>query len=533
MKQVPGAVTRDPALAPGLDRGYALLREGRVDEARAQADALVSTHAGNPHALIYAGEVALETGDLPAALHWIDKAITASGGDPSLKIKKVRLLSMMRRRNDILTLAAGIGAQAGNDGRVHWQLGGIYHRGNLQAQAISHYEKARSLLGNQPRLLYDLAVARFFSGDFDQAERDLDRMLDLAPQSGHALYLRATLRRQSPERNHVDDIERRLRAGFREPEHEAAALYALGKELEDLGEHGKSFAAIRAGAARRRGALQYDVAVESASLKAVRGAYTAEVMAAPTSGHEELGAIFIVGMPRTGTTLAERMLVQSGKVRPAGELLDFGNLLSVAAGRRMAVDATLSPAAASLGADFAALGREYMRGAREAAGGSPLFIDKLPGNYMYCGMIRKALPKARIIHLVRNPLDSCYAVFKTFFFSAYNFSYDLEELAEYYIAYHRMMCHWHAVMPGQIMDVRYEDLVADTENQARRILDWVGLEWTPAVLDTPAERSVFSTASAAQVREPVHSRSVNSSRRHLEGLATLVARLEAAGIAVN
>jgi hypothetical protein len=290
------------------------------------------------------------------------------------------------------------------------------------------------------------------------------------------------------------------------PDDEAAALYALGKELEDLGEHEKAFDAFAAGAAKKRSLIKYDVQAEIASLQAICDAYTVEAMAEPADGHDEDGAIFIVGMPRTGTTLAERILVQSGKVKAAGELPDFGNLLATATQKLIDADPSQSQARASLQFDFAALGREYLRGAREAVNGNAWFIDKLPVNYLYCGMIGKALPNARIIHLVRDPLDSCYAVFKTLFFNSYSFASDLDDLAEYYIAYQRMMRHWHSVMPGRILDVLYEDLVADTEHQARRIYAWCGLEWSPDLLEASTDNTVFATASAAQVREPVHRR---------------------------
>lgn len=421
-------------------------------------------------------------------------------------------------------------AQAGDNGHLHWQLGDLCYKTNLQADAIRHFEKAHALIGDHPGLLYDMAVARFFSGDFERAELDLDRAIAVAPQAAQALYLRATLRRQTPERNHVEDIKRRLQEGFRQADDEASALYALSKELGDLGEHENSFAALATGAAKKRGTLRYNVADECAAMRAICAAYDAAAMAAPSAGHDEEGAIFIVGMPRSGTTLAERLLVQSGIVTSAGELSDIANLVRMAAQQALQDEPALVPAAASLKADFAALGREYMRGAREGAAGSPVFIDKMTLNFLYCGMIRKALPKAKIIHLVRDPLDSCYAVFKTLLFNAYHYSYDLDDLAEYYIAYHQVMRHWHEVMPGQILDVRYEDLVTDTENQARRMYDWCGLDWSPVALEIPAGKTVFASASAAQVREPVHNRSVHSSRRYREQLAPLAAKLSAAGI---
>lgn len=515
-----------------LQQGYARLTEGNTAEAVAVADALTAAHANNADVLLFAAEAHLANGDAETALDRIDRSVVASGGHPALKIRKAQVLQSLRRREDAAAIALEVAAQAGRHGVLIRDAGNILVSCNRMNEAIAQYERARGLIGDQPGLLYNLASARFFNGDFEQAEHDFDRQLQLQPQAGHAMYRRATLRRQTPERNHVDEIERRRAAGIHEPTHDAWALYALGKEQEDLGEYEKSFAAVAEGARKLRGMLQYDVIAEAAALRAVSGAWTAEVMARPDAGYGDDGAIFIVGMPRTGTTLAERLLVQSGQVRSAGELLDFASLFGMAAQRRLADDPTLaSGAQASTGIDFAALGREYMRGAREAANGSARFIDKTPFNFLYCGAIRKALPDARIIHLTRDPLDCCYAVFKTVFFRAYNFSYDLDELAEYYIAYHRMMRHWHEVMPGQILDVRYEDLVNDTENQARRMYEWCGLDWNPRALAVPEAGTVaFKTASAAQVREPVHQRSVNSAEPHREHLMPLIRRLEEAEI---
>ena len=521
------------ALAREIEQGYATLQEGRWDEALTHGLRLAEKHPQDHDVLTYVAEASLAQGDMREALAWIDKAIDASHNSVLLKVKKARLLIKMRRRAEVAQLLASLRDQVGNNGGLHWELGKICYRTNHQPEAIAHYEKARRLLGDQPGLLYDLAVSRFFSGDFDRAESDLDRTLSLAPQFGHALYLRATLRRQTPEKNHLKQITDLLARGITDPGQQASALYALSKELEDLGEHSRAFAALYKGAQQKRSTFQYDGQAESESLAAIAAAYTREFMEQSCQGHDDDGPIFIVGMPRTGTTLLERILTQSSSVKSAGELLDFGTLLATATELRSITEPDASPALASLGIDFAALGREYVRGAREAAGGSSRFIDKMPINYIYCGMIRKALPKARIIHLVRDPIDCCYAVFKTQFFQAYNFSYDLEELANYYIAYHHLMRHWHQVMPGAILDVRYEDFVADPEAQAKRVFDWCGLDWNPAVLDAPDADTVFATASAAQVRQPIHARSVRSSRKHVTALAPLIKKLSDAGILLD
>jgi len=519
------------ALAQAVQRGYALLREGRWDEARRYAAELDVQVPNCAPILELASEAALADDDAEAALALIDRA-TRAHVHPALKVKKARLLARMRRRADIPAVAAELESIAGRDARLLWQIGTIYYRCNLQRDAIRVFQRARSEAGDQPEILYDLAAARFFNGDFESAEADLDRLLDIAPQSGHALYLRATLRRQTDGRNHVDAIRQALSGKFAKPASEGAANYGLAKELEDLGDHDASFEALSRGAALFRSSLSYDLQQELNAQQGIIDNYGANTMSQAVVGHPDAGPIFIVGMPRTGTTLLERMIIQTGQVEAAGELLDFGNLLAQAAGRRIASNPSLTPGQASLGIDYAALGAEYVRGAREAAQGSARFIDKFPVNYMYCGLIRRALPSARIIHLVRDPLDTCYAVFKTLFFDSYKFSFDLSELADYYLAYRRMMDHWHRVMPGQILDVHYERLVRDTESEMQRVLSLCGLPWNPAVLDTATAPAIYATASAAQVREPVHSRSVGSSRRHLSGLAPLVERLQAAGITI-
>jgi tetratricopeptide (TPR) repeat protein len=517
------------ALQEEIAKGVALLRQKRYADAVQLGTELAEAYPGQPRVYAFMAEACNVGGDFLAALDWIDKAKECSD-DPQHIIKKAWLLSRSRRRDEILALAQEAAAQAGDDGKVQWQVGKLYYHHNYLPEAIAQYERALLLVGDNPAWRYDLAIARFYSGDSEQAEIDLEKLLAASTQSGSVIYLRSTLRKQTREDNHVADIEARLKAGFGREEDEAGALYGLAKELGDLGDHEKSFAVLEAGAKKKRATIQYDVSEVTATLQEIRRVVDGPAMAQQMPGHDEEGPIFIVGMPRTGTTLTERILLQSGKVKNAGELMDFGALLTRAMHAAREKVPGSSQTEAALRVDFAELGREYMLGARQMAKGSPLFIDKMPANYMYCGMIHKALPNAKIIHLVRDPLDTCYAIFKTLFFKAYDFSYDLDELAEYYIAYHQMMRHWHEVMPGKIMDVSYEDLVTDTEMQARRIYDWCGLDWTPNALEVPDKKDVYATASAAQVREPVHTRSVNSSRRHLDKFSPLLEKLTAAGV---
>ena len=167
---------------------------------------------------------------------------------------------------------------------------------------------------------------------------------------------------------------------------------------------------------------------------------------------------------------------------------------------------------------------------RPLAGERKYFIDKLPFNFRYCGLIHQALPNAKIVHLTRDPLDTCYAVFKTLFINAYHYSYQLDELAQFYVEYRRTMDHWHAVLPGVICDVSYEELVADPPTQCRRLLEWCGLPWQDEVLDFHRSNAASTTASTAQVRRPIYRSSVKKWRNFAQQLQPVVRRLAAAGL---
>jgi hypothetical protein len=221
-------------------------------------------------------------------------------------------------------------------------------------------------------------------------------------------------------------------------------------------------------------------------------------------------------------------------VQSAGELNTFGLELM-----RLARQGAAPPASridfvrATAQVDFAALGRAYLQGVQPLRDGRPWFVDKLPFNFLYAGLIHLALPNARIIHLRRHPLDTCFAVYKQLFKDAYPFSYDLDELGRYYVAYHRLMEHWHGVMPGVVLDVRYEDVVADLEGQARRLVAHCGLPWNDACVRFHENVQATTTASATQVRRPVYDTSVGKWRRVERQLEPVRVLLQRAGIDVG
>jgi Tfp pilus assembly protein PilF len=480
-------------------------------------------------------KTALQAGNARLALKHADKGLKLSD-KAAMHLQRAQCLLVMGQRKATVEAIRACVSRAPKDVAILVVAGSVLNQCEDVAGALKIFRAAQRLEPDNTSVLFNLATSLRFSGELDEAEEIIDRVIEAAPENQQSVLFRADLRVQTPEHNHIEDLEQRIARGANDWKGEMNLYYALAKEAEDVGDYEKSFKALSRGSSVRRRHLEYNIERDVAVLDDIRSHYSdgASCRSQTRGGGEEV--IFIVGMPRTGTTLVERMLAAHSSVCSAGELHDFSSELvkeiaRISQGRPVPKEAIVS---ASLKIDFHRLGENYIRAARQATDGrSPYFIDKLPFNFLYCGLIHRAMPRARIIHMSRDPMDTCYAIYKTLFGQAYPFSYDLDELATYYIAYRRLMAHWHRILPGLILDVSYEDVVTDAEKQARRLLDHCGLEWEPGCLDFHKSKTVSTTASAVQVRRPVYSSSVNKWRNYERQLAPLRNRLLEAGLVRN
>lgn len=517
-------------LQEALNHGAGLLQAGNAGEAQKLADVLVQRLPDSTPVRLFAADAASLMGDGHAAIAHLD-ALPASAPDyPRAVLKKARLLFADGRRAEALRVAHQAADLVDGHPRLLRLLAGILQDCQQLPSAHQWLERALVIAPDDVDVLYDLARAEYHLNRPDDADAHIARLLDAAPFHGAALHLRSALRTHTEGHNHVDDLRRRLAEGPGHPRFIASANYALAKELEDLGRYDESIAALDAGARAYRSTLNYDLETELAAHESIRSVFSKAALDALSPGCADESPIFVVGMPRTGTTLVERMLASHSRLVSIGEFTEFPRLYTIQLREQLARSPGRSPSEASLDIDFASLGRAYGAAARELAGDAPAFVDKLPYNFLYCGYILAALPEARLIHLTRDPLDTCYAVYKTLFFGAYSFSYDLDELASYYISYHRHMAHWRTVLPGRVLDVSYEALVREPDREVRRIIDWCGLPWEASVLDFHRQAAPSMTASAMQVRQPVHTDSIGSWRRAEARFGALKARFEAAGI---
>lgn len=437
-----------------------------------------------------------------------------------------------RRRQECRQALALVAEKPIPDAGFYRAVAAVFSALDDPAAALPWLEQAVLWAPQHAGLRFDLALAQFFLNQMAASRSNLALVLEQLPLAGNVLHLRSATQAATAEHNHIADLQQRLAQPAMQPQDAVGAGFALAKELEDTGHYAAAFAALRQAATCKRQQLQYDAATEFATFAAMRQHFTAEFFArsdkeTATETNSTLRPIFILGMPRTGTTLVERILGQHPDVVSIGEFPDFPLEVAQAA-RRVQGQQSLVQAALQL--DYPALGARYLQQAAAMAQGKPIFIDKLPFNFIYTGLIKKALPQARIIHLVRDPLDTCFAIYKTLFNQVYSFSYQLDELADYFIEYKKLMAHWHQVLPGQILDVHYEQMVAEPEQQAKRILNWCGLPWQQDLLAFHQAKSASTTASAAQVRQPIHQKSVQKWRQFAEELQPVRKRLFAAGL---
>ncbi|HEY0105147.1 MAG TPA: sulfotransferase, partial [Rhizomicrobium sp.] len=362
------------------------------------------------------------------------------------------------------------------------------------------------------------------TGALDDAEASCERALAGNPRDCQAHYLRSDLRRQTPASNHIAEMETLLATNTLAWRAEVLLRFALAKEQEDIGAYPQSFAHLKAGADLHRRHIRYDVRDDIAVIDEIIRTHSAQAVQAAAPGHRGAAPVFIVGLPRTGTTLVERIVASHSAALSLGELTEFGFLLTRAAGDAAGRQDLVRK---SLTLDMAMLGRAYVERTQPIeAGQAARFIDKMPQNYLYCGLIHAALPEAKIILLHRRPLDACYAVYKAHFSGAYPFSFDLGDLGEYYLAYRRLVAHWKSVLPPAcLFEIAYEDIVADLAGAARRILDFLDLPWEEGVSRFHESTAPSTTASAVQVRRPVYATSIGKWKAYARELAPLRARL--------
>jgi tetratricopeptide (TPR) repeat protein len=519
------ALAIDPRVPPCLHNyGNVLSRLKRYDEAvryYKQALALAPNFAP-----IYSdlGNAQKELGKIEEAIASYKKALALNPNFPGALGNLAQALMDLKRLDEAAGLLQRATALAPNNPHVVKLLGRLaLERDELEA-ALDHYRRAVALKPDQADAYCGIGNALKDLGRQQEAADAYCRAIELdAGKPGFYVSL-AECKKFSAGDAHLALME--SMAAQELPAADRMALdFALGKAYADLGEHRRAFTHVQAANAAMRATIGYDEKATADFFDRIERIFSPELMAAKAgAGEPSRRPIFVLGMPRSGTTLVEQVLASHPAVHGAGELFAFQAAVETIAARRGGYPdcvAALEPA------EIGRVGTDYLKRLARVAPDGERVTDKMPSNFLYAGLIHLALPHAVIVHTVRNPIDTCVSCFtKLFKPGEQSFSYELGELGRYYVRYQQLMQHWRRVLPaGRMLEVRYEDVVGDLEGQARRILAHCGLPWDERCLDFHKTERPVRTASAMQVRQPIYTSAVERWRDYEEFLGPLLGAL--------
>ncbi len=517
-------MVEDDALAL-YRRAVGALNARRWHEAGRIAEDLLRRLPRHPGLHFVAAVAAYEVRALDLALRHMHDACTLQPDNAEYAAQMARMLASAQRMDEALAQAGRAVALGVDEPVALAMVGVVFARANEHGQALRAFQRAVEKAPDRPGLRYNLGSCLSFFGRMEAAEQEYRAALALNPRYWRVYLSLAHLRRWRVEDNELDLLRRTVADAGDDPEARLYLNLALAKQYEDVGDHRAAFACYVAGKEGLKRARGYTSARDQAMFDAVRRAFPADFAAAP--GHADAAPIFVVGMPRSGTTLVERVLSSHPQVTSAGEL-DCMPLAVKQLAATATPDVVDAATLAHADLDWAALGHRYLDLSRSAAGSTPRFVDKLPHNFLYIGHIARALPNAKIICLRRDPMDTCLGNFRQLFELAtpnYDYSFDLLDIGRYYQMFDGLMAHWQSRLPGRIHELRYEDLVHDQEAATRDLLAFCDLPWDAACLAFDRNDAPVATASVAQVREPLTSRYIGRWRRYGADVDALAAML--------
>ncbi len=391
------------------------------------------------------------------------------------------------------------------------------------------FGRAYTLEPENIKYIHNLANNLVHHGDTETAEDMFKIIIKKRPNSPQA-HWSLSLSQKAEDDSHIKKMRKYCKKNKKYPETQAFYYYAIGKEYEDQQRWSEAFDAFSKGAAATRSVSKYDEASEIKTFDYLTENFTEQWLAESGPGIADASAIFVLGQPRTGSTLIERIITSHTDVHSAGELQQFSLAMRRLGNSNSPQRFSTETFASVKELDGRLLAVKYMQSIGRMSGKVARFVDKLPSNYLNLPLILKALPNAKIVHLVRNPMDACFSSYKQLFANAYLHSYDQQEMARHHMRYRKLMQVWRERFPGRFFDISYEETTRDIEPNARALIDYLELPWQDECLNFHQQKTAVTTASTVQVREPAHTRSIGRWRKYEKQLQPMLETLKKHGL---
>jgi tetratricopeptide (TPR) repeat protein len=513
-------------LEPLSNLGALLLEEDRIPEAAAALERALRLNPDYAEAICNMGGVHLAEEEHDAALARFRRALELRPQylEAQMGLAKTLQASESLADAEIAALRA-LQIDAAST-KAHALMGSIHAESSRPKEAETEFDLALEIAPDSNEGLLGLGHLCVENGELERAGGLFLRALEIKPDNLAARVQLVQVRKVTPEDEHFAALRaEEKKMGDYSDNRRISLHFALGKCYDDTGEYDKAFPHYLDGCRLKRARLPYDPEESARQFAEIREIFGREYIdGLRGAGDPSALPIFVLGMPRSGTTLTEQIIASHPDVHGAGELPD---LLRIAHRKTDPKTTSFPDNLRYLDqATLTAWGNEYINGMKVRAPDSKRITDKMPANFFAVPLIHLMLPNAKIIHVNRNPVDTCVSCFTRLFHRKQEHTYDLAELGRYYTGYARLMAHWREVLPpGAFLDINYEDIVADQEGQARRLLEYCGLDWDAACLDFHKTKRQVRTASVTQVRQPIYATSVERWRKYEKFLGPLLDEL--------
>jgi tetratricopeptide (TPR) repeat protein len=522
-EQLAGSFLRADPAREQFAKAAELHRAGKLGEAEAIYRSILQRDPRNLEAMRLLAFIAIHFEHYGQAEQLLKRAVEIA---PDYLAAWIDLSRAQLERLDLPAARASIERAAllnPRSAQVQVAFANVQARSGDHEAAIATYRRAAELNPAAAAPWLGLGNALKTIGRQAEAIEAYRRATALRPGLSEAWWSLSNLKTFRFEDGEVEAMERQLAARDLAPEARAQFSFALAKAHEDRGDFARAWPLYEQGNRTRRALEQYDPVQTEVINERIRSVFGPAFLARHAgAGHPDPAPIFVVGLPRSGSTLIEQILASHSQVDATHELPEAGRLVQRINDERR--DGLAYPEAARRfeGEDWAALGRAYIEATRKYRRGAPRFVDKMPNNFASVGLLALALPNARFVNARRDPLDTCLSCYRQLFARGQPFSYDLAELGEYYLEYEKMMAHWHAALPGRVLDLQYERMVDDHARETRRLLDFCGLPFEEQCLRYWETERAIRTASSEQVRQPIYGSAVGFWRNYERELAPLV-----------